>query len=201
LGNNLEQQINVTDNVSYAVRGHQIKFGVDYRRLEPEQHAAGSAQYVFASLGNVIANNMVEAFVISRRPAALVFPNWSLFAQDTWKLTARLTMTYGLRWEYNPAPSAADGPQPFTVNEVNDLSTMALAPEGTPLWRAQKHDFAPRLGIAWQPFPKLVFRAGAGIFYDFGYSLIAGVAGAFPYGQQKLILPAIKGAVLPLHSR
>ena len=96
-----------------------------------------------------------------------------------------MTVTYGLRWEYNPVPSATDGPQPFTVNQVHDFSTMALAPAGTSLWHAQKHDFAPRLGIAWNPRPNLVIRAGAGIFYDLGYSLIASVASAFPYVQQK----------------
>jgi hypothetical protein len=98
-------------------------------------------------------------------------------------------MTYGLRWEYNPAPSATDGPQPFTVNQAHDLSTMTLAPAGTPLWDAQKDDFAPRLGIAWNRRPDLVIRGGAGIFYDLGYSLIASVASALPYVRQKLILP------------
>ena len=47
---------------------------------------------------------------------------------------------------------------------------MTLAPPGTPLWHPQKDDFAPRLGVAWQPLPNLVLRAGAGIFYDLGYS-------------------------------
>ena len=83
-------------------------------------------------------------------------------------------------------PSATDGPQPFTVNQVHDFSTMALAPAGTSLWHAQKHDFAPRLGIAWNSRPNLVIRAGAGIFYDLGYSLIASVESAFPYVQQEL---------------
>ena len=56
---------------------------------------------------------------------------------------------------------------------MNDLATMTLAPAGTPLWHAQKDDFAPRLGIAWNPRPNLVIRAGAGIFYDLGYSAVA----------------------------
>src|SRR5258708_20247951 len=64
---------------------------------------------------------------------------------------------------------------------------MTRAPQGTPLWHPQKHDFAPRLGIAWQPLPNLVLRAGAGIFYDLGYSGVANGASAFPYGQTKTI--------------
>ena len=36
-GNNLQQQINVTDNLSYTVGAHQLKFGIDYRRLESDE--------------------------------------------------------------------------------------------------------------------------------------------------------------------
>jgi hypothetical protein len=64
---------------------------------------------------------------------------------------------------------------------------MTLAPPGTPLWKAQKDDFAPRLGLAWQPFPNWIFRVGAGIFYDLGYSDVADGAAAFPYAQEKII--------------
>ncbi len=71
---------------------------------------------------------------------------------------------------------------------VDNLATMTLAPPGTPLWHPQKDDFAPRLGVAWQPLPNLVFRAGAGIFYDLGYSAVADGISAFPYAQSKTIL-------------
>jgi hypothetical protein len=71
---------------------------------------------------------------------------------------------------------------------VDNPATMTLAPPGTPLWHPKKDDFAPRLGVAWQVLPSLVFRTGAGIFYDLGYSAIADSASAFPYLQQKLIL-------------
>jgi hypothetical protein len=64
---------------------------------------------------------------------------------------------------------------------------MTVAPQGTPLWHAQKDDFAPRLGIAWQARPNLVFRAGAGIFYDLGYSDVADGANAWPWVQSRII--------------
>jgi hypothetical protein len=120
----------------------------------------------------------------------LVFANWSLFAQDTWKARRALTITYGLRWEYTAAPSSPNGTLPLTVTQVNNFAAMTLAPPGTPLWHPQKDNFAPRLGIAWQPLQNLVLRAGAGIFYDLGYSALADAMSAFPYEQARTILNA-----------
>jgi Carboxypeptidase regulatory-like domain/TonB dependent receptor len=189
LGNNLQRQINITDNVSHLIGTHQLKFGLDYRRISPEEDTVPyQLNYVFGSVQKILDNQLTDAFIISRTPATLVFPNWSLYGQDTWKLTHNLTMTYGLRWEYDAAPFSPNGTLPFTVNQVNNFSTMTLAPAGSPLWQAQKDDFAPRLGAAWQVFPTLVIRTGAGIFYDLGYSQVANAASAFPYGRQKVIV-------------
>jgi hypothetical protein len=189
LGDNLQRQINVTDNVSRIIGTHQLKFGVDCRRLSPEAGlTAYTVENVFLSLSNVLANTLPEAVIVSRTPdVQLIFSNWSLFTQDTWKATRTLTITYGLRWEYDTAPSSPNGTLPFTVTGVNNLATMTLAPPGTPLWHPQKDDFAPRFGIAWNPLPNLVLRVGAGIFYDLGYSEVADGASAFPYAQEKVV--------------
>ena len=188
LANNLQQQINVTDNVAYTIGTHQLKFGVDYRRLNNNNdYFAYELAYVFLSLANVLANKVPQAAVLSRFPSTLIFPNWSLFAQDTWNITRSLTITYGLRWDYNGSPSSPNGTLPFTVNQVNDFKTMTLVAAGTPLWHAQKDNFAPRLGIAWNPRANLVIRAGAGIFYDLGYSVVANGSSTFPFSQLKSI--------------
>jgi len=188
-GDNLQRQINVTDALSGVMGTHQLKFGLDYRRLSPDVGLAPyQMQYGFNSLTNVVANIVPQAFILSRNAdVQLIFSNWSLFAQDTWKATRTLTITYGLRWEYNAAPSSPNGTLPFTVTGVGNLATISIAPPGTSLWHPQKDDFAPRLGLAWQPFPNLVLRAGAGIFYDLGYSTVANGASAFPYLQTKTI--------------
>ncbi len=190
LGDNLQQQYNLTDNVSVVLGAHQLKFGLDYRRLRPEVGLAPyTAQYLFLLCQTFWPIPLPEALINSRAAdVQLIFSNWSLFAQDTWKATRGLTITYGLRWEYNAAPSAGNGNLPFTVTQVNNFATMTLAPPGTPLWHPQRDDFAPRLGVAWQPLPNLVLRAGAGIFYDLGYAEIANVASSFPYVQGKTIL-------------
>jgi len=190
LGNNLQQQLNVTDDASWAIGSHQVKFGLDYRRLFPEvDPAAYTVQYIFASLPNAVANTLSEALINTRQSdVRLIFANWSVFAQDTWKATRTLTITWGVRWDYNAAPSSPNGTLPSTVTGLDNLATMAVAPPGTPLWHAHKDDFAPRLGLAWQAIPGLVFRAGAGIFYDLGYSSIANGATLFPFVQSKAVL-------------
>jgi hypothetical protein len=189
-GNNLQQQINAIDNVMAIVGTHQIKFGIDYRRINSESALVPyTVSYSFLSLQDALNNTAQSASVLARNNgyAQLVFSNWSLFGQDTWKITPAVTMTYGLRWEYNPPPSSPNGTLPFTVTKVNDLAAMKLAPPDTPLWRARKNDFAPRLALAWQPVPRVVLRAGAGIFYDLGYSDVADAMSAFPFARAKFV--------------
>ena len=198
IADNRQHQINVTDSFSWIAGPHRMKFGVDYRRLNPEEGSLTyQLEYIFGSLSNVLANSAPEAFVASRSPdVQMVISNWSIFAQDTWSIEHNLTVTYGLRWDYNTAPSSPNGTPPFTVNQVSDLSTATIEPAGTPLWHPQKNDVAPRLGLAWQARPKLVLRAGAGIFYDLGYSDITNAMIGFPYIQERVIL----GTSFPLNT-
>jgi hypothetical protein len=198
IADNRQHQINVTDGLSWSAGSHRMKFGVDYRRLNPEEGSLTyQLEYEFLSLANFENDSVPAAFVASRSPdVQLVISNWGLFAQDTWSIARNLTLTYGLRWDYNTSPSSPNGTPPFTVNEVSDLSIATIAPVGTPLWHPQKDNFAPRLGLAWQARPKLVLRAGAGIFYDLGYSDITNVMISFPYIQEK---PLILNTSFPLN--
>ena len=203
VANNAQYQINVTDNLSWVNGPHQLRFGIDYRRLKPEQRSAAYEQvFIFGSLASVLANSAPEAAVISgTADVQMLTSDWSLFAQDTWKIVRNLTATYGLRWEYNTVPSSPNGTPLFTVNQINDIQTATVAPAGTSLWHAQKHDFAPRLGLAWQAKPNLVLRVGAGIFYDLGYANISAAMSAFPYIQQSFIFgtsfPLMGSAAIP----
>jgi len=110
--------------------------------------------------------------LLANRDAEPRFVNFSAFAQDTWRTSQRLTLTYGLRWEINPAPHGADGNDAYTATGTDNPATLALAPQGTPLYHTRYLNFAPRLGVAYmlsrETGRETVLRGGAGVFYDMG---------------------------------
>jgi TonB-dependent receptor-like protein len=112
----------------------------------------------------------------------LLVQSFSLYAQDNWRITSRLTITYGLRWELNPAPSARGATTLASWTNLNSPSEIALAPRGTPLWKTTYGNFAPRIGVAYRLTDKgdFVLRGGAGIFYDTGVGSSGTVGVEFP---------------------
>ena len=118
--------------------------------------------------------------------------NYSVYGQDTWKVTPKLTMTYGLRWEINPPLKGKNlANQPFTVTGLNDPASIALAPRGTPLYQTTYGNVAPRIGVAYQLGGgtnwNSVLRGGFGIFYDLGSGSLGGVSNDFSYSAFNVI--------------
>jgi Carboxypeptidase regulatory-like domain/TonB dependent receptor len=174
---NRSSQINVVDTFMHSSGRHNLRYGVDYRRLVVSEALPPLWEVGFYyDEASVLANQTsgINMYTQSINMKA-VYPNTSLFAQDEWKVNARLSLSYGVRWEINPAPHDANGNTPYTVDQITDLSTVTLAPKGTALWKTTYGNFAPRLGAAYQihqtPGRSTVFRAGAGLFYDTGTQL------------------------------
>ena len=170
-----QSQWNVVDTVALSLGRHQLKFGVDFRRLRPTVYQTSPVvQYFYISAASVAANSVDEGEGQAFAPASPIYTNFSAFTQDEWKLTPRLNISMGLRWEVNPAPSAATGNLPYTV-EGGSLSSLSLAPQGTPLWKTAWLNFAPRVGAAYilrnSASYETVLRGGGGVFFDTGQQL------------------------------
>ncbi|MBL8202730.1 MAG: TonB-dependent receptor [Blastocatellia bacterium] len=167
-----QRQFNLVNNLSYTVGGHALKFGVDYRRLAPTADSGTYRRnFIFPNITSLVGGIAPTASLVGidavLRP---VYQNFSAYAQDTWRTNSRLTFTYGLRYEVNPAPSEKDGREPVTVLTLNNPT--ALAPRGTRFYETTFNNISPRVGVSYQLSQKrgTVLRGGFGVFYDLGYN-------------------------------
>lgn len=200
IGTDRQRQINIIDNLSVIRSSHQIKFGVDYRWLGPSSSPFAYRMFVQFSGVTAAPGGALSGSAQFIQPGAfaensLRSQNLSIYGQDTWNVTPRLTVTYGARWDVNPPLKGTDtANDPFTVNGLDNPATVALAPRGTPLYSTDYGNVAPRLGIAYQLGGRSAWdatvRAGFGVFYDLGQGSLGGVTSYFPYGATKIIQPS-----------
>lgn len=187
--NNTQEQFNFVNNLGWNAGGHAMKFGVDYRRLAPSIGGRLYSQSLTFDSITELATGIVPSGRVTQVDTTLKprFHNFSAYFQDAWRVAPRVTLTYGLRWEVNPAPSEANGKPPLTVEGLDNPSTATLAPAGTRFYDTTWGNFAPRVGVAIQPFASrgTVIRSGFGVFYDLGYSFTgnAFATGNYPYSR------------------
>lgn len=187
---NLQRQINLVDSLSVQKGRHSLKFGADFRRLSPIFDPTEYSQRAdFLNVASAAAGNTFFTLVSAGKTSSLLFHNLGAFAQDTWRIAPRLTLTYGLRWDVDFAPSSATGPSLIAVTgyDVNNLSNLALAPSGTPPFKTTYGNLAPRVGLAYQlsqnPGRETVIRGGFGIFYSLASVDVGSVlSGNYPFG-------------------
>ena len=200
-GINEQRQVNLLDNLSVTKASHQLKFGVDYRWLAPFTSPFAYRPFIFFSGGlSAAPGGALSGIASFAQPAsyqgnALLSQNLSLYGQDTWKVTPRLTVTFGLRWDVNPALKGKNSANdPFTVVGLNNPAMMTLAPRGTPLYETTYGNVAPRIGAAYHLHGirnwDAILRAGFGIFYDLGQGSLGAVSSFFPYLNVKTVAPA-----------
>jgi hypothetical protein len=198
---NEQRQVNFVDNLSVTKAGHQLKFGVDYRWLAPFNSPYTYHEFVqFTGMGSTpggaLSGSVSGAITSASQGDALLSHNFSLYGQDTWKITPRLTLTYGLRWDVNPPLKGKNlSNDPFTVTGLGNPAminpaAVTLAPRGTPLYQTTWGNVAPRIGLAWMLTRATTLRGGFGTFYDLGQGSLGGVSSYFPY-TAALVLPAL----------
>ena len=177
-GEGIQRQLNLVDNLSMVRGGHQLKSGVDYRHLFPSALSrSADLNYTFTTAANV-RNSIINISTVARKsPVDYAYNNFSAYAQDTWKTTQRLTLTYGLRWDVNPAPHGRKSTTIYAADQTDNPATLNFAPPGTPLWETTYGNVAPRLGAAYRlnKSGSNVVRGGFGLFYDLPAGAISNV--------------------------
>ena len=191
-----EQQFQFVNNWTKIRGNHQIKFGADIRyamnlRIPSDNNRTG--EYSFSPLATSNGGNggldfgsfllgqvtnfaryVTNPDLPSAANAAERQKRWFFYGQDTYRVTPKLTINYGLRWEiYFPETVNAKGNGGFAnIQDLNGTGAIRVAGFGKFGLNGNVDNtytaFAPRLGIAYQVTPKTVIRLGYGRSYDIG---------------------------------
>jgi len=204
----VQRQFNLVDSVALTAGPHQYKIGVDFRMLTPsylnKQYsqnvtfnglvaANGSQDTTTTTSGSLLSGTSTMAMVSSSVPRVEPLTiNNSFYIQDTFRVSRRATVTFGGRWDVNPAPTVRNGDKPFALCDP-DLGDCSLTRQ-LPLYDTKWGNVALRLGFSSQltedPGAEWVLRAGIGVFHDIGYGASTNAFNAAPYvSARNLVLP------------
>ena len=179
----------VVESLSTYRGKHALKSGVEFRAGFNQEvddiSSAGNTTFTrqitgqpgISGTGNGFASFLIGRANQATRQNLDSIPShasyWAAYVQDDYRLTSRLTLNVGLRWE-------VELPRYVDHNRMNSFSPTAINPvSGTPgivtfagvngvprtAFDAQYRDFGPRFGFAYNASKHLVIRGGAGVFY------------------------------------
>ena len=185
--NEQENEFQGVANVTHIFGDHSLKFGADWRfqqnlRVPSDTHRSGQLTFDPTTTAGPNGGGLglasflmgqVQSFgryVSNSVDAAERQNRFFSYVQDTWRVTRKLTLNYGLRWEiYFPQyvnGKDRGGFQNLATGEVEIAGENGIGLNGN-VNTSYKH-FAPRLGVVYQIEPKTVIRAGYGRSYDVG---------------------------------
>jgi hypothetical protein len=179
------------ENVSYFRGAHSFKFGAEYRHnaTTDEFDTRASGDFTFGQSGTGlqgVANSgdgmaaMLLGFatrmdLLDSLNFAFTSHYFGVYAQDDWKLTPRLTLNLGVRYDIETGRTARDNTQNgFDLTKQHPVARTAgvvtfAGQNGEPLriFNTDRNNSSPRFGFAWRPRgdEKTVVRGGAGIFF------------------------------------
>ena len=157
------------DDFTYVTGKHSLKAGVDIQRIQDNTASTNflRGSYGFPSLSAFLQgkpNNLTASFPVG------VPPIWgfrqtvpAVYAQDDYKITSRITLNLGLRWETATNPVDAKG----QMSQLPSLNAPAMVVTDN-YFSIKKLSFEPRFGLAWRlnDSGKTVLRFGGGIYHN-----------------------------------
>ena len=186
-GQQLQNIYTFSDDVNWTRGKHSFKFGTLINRYNEVVNSPGGSaqgQIIYPDFPNFLADNpnLIEFKTLTSVSYRFtVFNTFGFYAQDDIRVTPRLTMNVGLRYEFMTTPHELNGIQSRTINDFTDPFTIGPIIKNNSL-----HDFSPRIGIAYDLFGngKTAIRAAFGKLYDIGNigpSLEQDVIGSPPF--------------------
>ena len=209
----------LAENMSYISGRHTIKFGFALDKENKTQNNSspnnnGTFSFDGSSTGDAMADLLLgRAYSYSENSdhvlGSLNFIDWSLYAQDEFRVHPRLTLTYGVRWEYFPPERDYGGTISFfdpasfdkskaaqvmsngqivtgTANYANGIVVAAKdAKFGYGLTNTVHNTFAPRIGFSYALTKDnlTVLRAGYGMYHDRWAQYASGARNNYPFNQ------------------
>ncbi|PWU07916.1 MAG: hypothetical protein C5B51_08705 [Terriglobia bacterium] len=197
-------------SLTWIKNNHTYKFGSEVREFGYPLLALANTNGLFGFSANQTAQPYAQSAIIGGRTVGFPYASFllglvnngtvnppaalrtgkhfiALFAQDSWKITRKLTFTYGLRYDYDTYPKEQYGRLPNLAPALAN-PTAGGRPGGI-IYEATcncsfahnyPYAFGPRLGVAYQVTPKTVLRAGWGIAYDGTATAATGTNSAAP---------------------
>jgi Carboxypeptidase regulatory-like domain/TonB dependent receptor len=173
----------ITETASYTTGRHQYRFGGEYRRAVLDVFYQRNARGTFSfdgtqgpwandpsvssnlkSLSDFLAGYVSSSSLQVGKMEDTYYSNsFSWFAQDSFKMSSKLTLNYGIRWEY--FGPYYDHDNRFSVFLPTKGITF-IPNQLSSLYPARYNNFAPRFGFAYSPTTKWVVRGNYGIYYD-----------------------------------
>jgi len=160
----------LSDDVNFIHGKHAFKFGVLLNRFNEASQATNSfnGQIIYGQFSDFLQANPLQvefAPTFATENRDFIFNTYGLYGQDDWRVTQRLTVNLGLRWEFMNTPHELNGRQSRQINDFTDPFTLGPVIQNNSL-----KNFSPRVGLAYDLFGngKTAIRGGAGIYYDLG---------------------------------
>ena len=140
-----------SDSASYLRGAHSIKFGGEWRRFRNTNFTSDTGLFQFPNLAG-FQTGVGNQFTITSgdRPSDVVQQALGLFAQDAFRLSPKLTIEAGIRYDLNMAPTEAE--DRFVVFDASTNSLVQVGgPGGPDRVHPNSNNVEPRVGLIWSP--------------------------------------------------
>lgn len=150
----------VADNFTILRGKHSFKMGVDLREVRGVRYQGGPPSYSYTTTADIINQNPISVGLSFTTSKGLRTLNTGFYLQDDWRLSSKLQLNLGVRYEYSPSLRGG-----FNVASSNPFGGYNAAQQS--MFASDRNDFGPRVGLVWTPdsAQRTVIRAGGGVNY------------------------------------